>query len=133
MRPRSAGSIIVRASAGTHTLNLLLDSASVASLLTRNGIAASAAAPAALAKRVDYLHVLRALPLRLTVQAGSVQLGLGSLASVGVGDVIRLDAAIDAPVAVLGSDGQALLHAYLGQSDGQVALELSGRAAPHST
>lgn len=129
---RGAGAMLLRLRIGKQELCVLLDGACGAALAARCP-APAAPGRAALAP-LNYLHALRALPLRLPVQAGSVELGLGSLATVVVGDVIRLDTPIDAAVAVLAPGRQALLQAYLGQADGFIAVELSGRdGAPAQT
>lgn len=119
---RGAGTLLLTIRIGAATLRCLLDSAAVARLAPARVVAArTPLAP------VNYLKALHATPVRLPVRVGQAQLGLGALMSVAVGDVIRLDCAVDAPVDVLGPHGGPLLRAYLGQTQGAVAVEIDSR------
>ncbi|PHV05342.1 hypothetical protein CSQ96_20815 [Janthinobacterium sp. BJB412] len=73
---------------------------------------------------VDHRRLLAGLPLRLPVAVGGARLGLGTLMSLGVGDVIRLDTAVDRPLSVSGPSGAVLFDGYLGLSGNKIALEV---------
>jgi flagellar motor switch/type III secretory pathway protein FliN len=118
---RGAGSLCVTLAIGAASARILLDSASVAALAPPAPAARPALAPLKLFK------VLAPTPVRLPVRLGQAELGLGALMSVAVGDVIRLERAADAPVEVLGPHGGALFRAYLGQTQGMVAIDIDGR------
>jgi hypothetical protein len=117
---RGAGTLCVTVVVGAARCRILLDGAGVAAF------APAAPAREALAP-VALLKALHATPVRLAVRLGQAELGLSALMSVAVGDVIRLGRAADAPVEVLAPDGSALLHAYPGQTQGMVAIEIDGR------
>lgn len=82
-------------------------------------------APPAALPALDYVALLAPLPVRLPVELGRVEVDLGSLVNLGVGDVIRLDVAADRPLGVKGPAGKILFDGYLGLSDGMVALEVA--------
>lgn len=82
-------------------------------------------APSAALPSLDYMALLAPLPVRLPVELGRVEVDLGSLVKLGVGDVIRLDVAADRPLGVAGATGKILFDGYLGLSDGMVALEVA--------
>lgn len=118
---RGAGCVLVQWRIGAVACRCLLDSAAVALL-------APGAAPArATLVPVNYLKALHGTVVSLPVRLGQAELGLGALMSVAVGDVIRLDCPVDAPVDVLGPAGGALFRAYLGQSQGAVAVDIDSR------
>lgn len=120
---RGAGTLLVTISIGAADWRCLLDAASVALLAPAAG-QAQARAPLA---PFNYLKALHATPVSLPVRLGQAELGLSALMSVAVGDVIRLDCAVDAPVEVLGPHGGPLFRAYLGQTQGMVAIDIDGR------
>lgn len=116
-----AGTVQVELRLGRETLRCLLDARCVAALA-----AVPKVHPAPLPK-LDYLRVLADTALALPVEIGGATLGLGSLMSVGVGDVIRLDASIDALALVRGPDGAGLFQAYLGRRGELAAIEIANR------
>lgn len=116
-----AGTLLVQLRLGAASCRVLLDSASVA-LLAPSTAPARAPLPA-----LDYLKALHATPVRLPVRLARVELGLGALMSVAVGDVIRLHCPVEAAVDVLGPAGDPLFRGYLGQIDGTVAVDIDSR------
>ncbi|MFC4161864.1 FliM/FliN family flagellar motor switch protein [Chitinimonas lacunae] len=74
-------------------------------------------APAALADS------LRSAPLRLAVDLGEVNLTLGQLQSLGLGDVLCLGTPLERPLEVR-AEGQPFCRAQLGASDGHRAVAL---------
>lgn len=65
----------------------------------------------------------------LRLELAAVELDLGSLQSLVLGDVIPLPHRLDQPLQVLAEDGRPLCTAYLGQQQGMRAIELFRSAA----
>ena len=70
------------------------------------------------------MPALASQPLRLTVELGQVELTLGQLESLHVGDVIRLDKHLDDTLLVQGLDGSAVCLAHAGRHDTHRAIEV---------
>jgi flagellar motor switch/type III secretory pathway protein FliN len=70
-------------------------------------------------------HASGNVALRLTVEAGQADLSVGNLLTLAVGDVIRLNRSIDAPLAVCGPGGQRLFDGHLGKAGDVMALEVA--------
>ncbi len=121
----ASGAVLIALRIGRAQCFGVLNHSAVQSLLRqaemRGLLPAGAAVPLA---GVDHHRLLANLPLRLPVAVGGARLGLGTLMSLGVGDVIRLDAAVDAPLSVSGPSGAVLFDGYLGLSGNKVALEV---------
>lgn len=122
----ASGAMLVELRLGRQVCHGVLSGTAVQALARQAGLrgllrpAPSAALPA-----LDYMALLAPLPVRLPVELGRVEVGLGSLVGLGVGDVIRLDVAADRPLGVTGPAGEILFDGYLGLSDGMVALEVA--------
>ncbi|ATQ74328.1 hypothetical protein CR152_07255 [Massilia violaceinigra] len=116
---QGGGALLLRVRLGKQALDCLLNAEAVSAL------APAPDQPVAALAALDYLQVLRAVPVTLTVRAGGARIGLGNLMTAGAGDVIRLDNSVDDTVTLVGPGGNALFEAYLGQRDGMVAVELS--------
>ncbi len=67
---------------------------------------------------------LRHCNVGMLVTVGKLQLRLESLASIGVGDVLRLDRRLDEPALVTVDDGTPLCNGYLGSNGPHRALSL---------
>jgi hypothetical protein len=65
----------------------------------------------------------------LRLELAAVELDLGSLQALVLGDVIPLPHRLDQPLQVLAEDGSPLCAAYLGQQQGMRAIELFRSAA----
>jgi flagellar motor switch protein FliM len=63
----------------------------------------------------------------LPVAFQAVDVDLGNLLTAAVGDVIRLGAALDAPLQLQAPDGRSLLPAYLGRIGDSIAIEIAPR------
>lgn len=74
---------------------------------------------------IDLKKKLSGTPLSLQVELGSTEVDIGSLLTLQVGDVIRLDSTIDRPLAVIGPEGRKVLNGYLGKQDGNMAIEVA--------
>lgn len=72
--------------------------------------------------------VCAGLPVRLPVQVGSAEVDLGSVAALGVGDVIRLDTPLDAPIQVKTAEGRSMFMAYPGRSGDGLVIEVAAGA-----
>lgn len=122
---RGSGAVLVQVRVGGETLQCLLNDGAVCALA---GI--SRVTPLALAKAlpaVDFKAALTRVPVALPVHIGAADVALGSLLTLGVGDVIRLDTCADLPLTVHAPGGAALFGGYLGKADQSVALELVRR------
>jgi flagellar motor switch/type III secretory pathway protein FliN len=98
-------------------VELVLGAAQVATLLP----------PAAAPARQPGTRIADALGggrLTLKVLAGEVQLELGLLQTIAIGDVIKLDTRIDQPLQVVNEDGARLCGAFLGSCDGRKSVQL---------
>lgn len=117
---RGSGAMVARLALGRCECHLLLDGVAVQALL-----APAAALPALPA--VDVAPSIATVPVSLRLDAGTARVGLGALLALAPGDVIRLDLAADAPLALGTLSGQPLFKAYLGRSGDGLAVELVHR------
>jgi hypothetical protein len=122
---RASGAVLLALRVGRAACFGVLNHAAVQSLLRqaelRGLLPAASLAPLV---AVDHQRLLAGVPLRLPVAVGGARLGLGTLMSLGVGDVIRLDTAVDRPLGVNGPSGAVLFDGYLGLSGNRIALEV---------
>lgn len=121
---RGAGVLALRLSIGKQSMYVLISQTAVSGIVGRIGLAVERLTPLA---AVDFHHALHDIRLRLPLEIGRAEVGLGSLMMLGVGDVIRLDTLADHPMTVMGPAGTALFDAYLGLADQNVALEVVRR------
>ncbi|SFV16640.1 FliM/FliN family flagellar motor C-terminal domain-containing protein [Pseudoduganella namucuonensis] len=119
----ASGAVRVDVRLGKQACTGVLNHAAVLALCASQAGAASPA-PLAPLKPVDRARALGHLPLRLQVDAGRAEVGLGSLLALGVGDVIRLDTLADQPLAIKGPDGRVLFGGHLGTLEKTIALEI---------
>lgn len=70
-------------------------------------------------------HALESQPVRVEVVAGEAELLLQELATLAVGDVVRLDRNIAQPLQLVISGGEAISAAHLGAAGDQKAVQLS--------
>jgi hypothetical protein len=118
---RGAGAVLLLVQAGRHESRVLLNDACVRALLAP----AKPAAGAPLAA-VDYWRAVAEADVTLDLTIGAAKVGLGNLMTLAVGDVIRLDAAVERPVSLTARGGAPLLAAYLGKTGDQIAVEITG-------
>jgi flagellar motor switch protein FliM len=89
----------------------------------------AAPAPAGgLERRIEALGTVEDSHLRATARLGEVELTVGDLASLNVGDVIQLDTRTNEPVKLELAGTGTVLDASLGTIAGQPALQIRGRA-----
>ncbi|WP_211473819.1 FliM/FliN family flagellar motor switch protein [Collimonas humicola] len=96
----------------------------VANLLGADKKETLPAAPAASDALVPLHKALSRQQTSLRLELSAVELDLGSLQALVVGDVIPLPHKLEQPLAVIGEDGKLLCGAYLGQQQGMRAIEL---------
>lgn len=122
---RASGALLVTLRIGRHACHACLSHALLQVLAQQarqhGQLATASQAPLA---PLNYAALLAPLPVQLPVELGRVELGLGSLMGLGVGDVIRLTAPAEQPLPVSGPGGQILFAGYLGLQDDSVALEI---------
>lgn len=105
----------------TFTLSCLFDHAAVRALQTPPA-ATVAAAPG----KLSLTRALRDVAVTLPVSVGEAEVDLASLSALTVGDVIRLDAPVQAPLKVRAACGAPLLEVFLGCVGRHVAVEVVG-------
>lgn len=98
----------------------VLSGEALAAFVTRKPLAPLPALPS-----LRMMQVLRDVPLRLSIDAGSAQVGAGSLLNCGPGDVIRLDSCADQPLSVRAPGGDLLFYGFLGRIDDHTAVEVT--------
>lgn len=71
----------------------------------------------------------------LRAELSPCELDVSTLQGLQVGDVLRIDHSLDAPLTVRDANGRAVFHGFLGRSRGFKAVELAGDAGalPHAT
>lgn len=115
-----SGAAYIALSIGKFTLRCVLDGTTVRTLAAP--VPAARLAPL---QRLDYRKALQTTAVSLPVDIGRADVGLGSLMTLRVGDVIRLDRSAELPLAVRGAQGSILFSGYLGSDNGQLALTIA--------
>ena len=130
---RWSGAIVVQLDWFGATLSLLVDGATVANLVRAGGARRAPAPRRSDAAPVPVLGAIADAKLRLEVRCGGAGIDLGSLVSLRVGDVLRLDHRLDEPVAVAAAgasfDAAPLCRAWLGRAQAGLGVELT-RSSP---
>jgi hypothetical protein len=121
-----SGALVVSVRLGGEVLSCLLNDAAVQGWGTQGASGGSAAAAPPLAP-VEVRGALAPVPVALPVAFQAVDVDLGNLLTAAVGDVIRLGAALDAPLQLQAPDGRNLLPAYLGRIGDSIAIEIAPR------
>jgi flagellar motor switch/type III secretory pathway protein FliN len=70
------------------------------------------------------LSLLATRAVRVVAQLGEAEIDIGTLQSLAVGDVIKLDTRVDQPAQIFSTDGTPLCHGHLGTRDGHKSLQL---------
>lgn len=78
-----------------------------------------------LAPLENIMPIVRTKPMKLSAILGEAEIDIGTLQSISIGDVIRLDIPIDKPTQLFTSEGIPLCKGYLGASDEFKSLQLS--------
>jgi hypothetical protein len=114
---RGSGAVLALINLDGQTVGCLLEHASAEALATTQPAALPRLAAVDLPKAARHAHVSVALTV------GQAQVGAASLLALAVGDVIRLDAPVDQPLAVHGTEGQLLFGACLGRQGSAKVFE----------
>jgi hypothetical protein len=121
-RPGS-GAVCVTVALGRARVGMLLDDACVRHLL---GVRTDEALPRL--GKVAFGKALERVPVTLTVRAGDVELGAGTLLGVGVGDVIALPLALDAPMSIALAGGAEICKGFIGRRGNRLAVEIANKS-----
>jgi flagellar motor switch/type III secretory pathway protein FliN len=116
-----AGALMIRIECKPLQLRLLLPGSLSAAYL--RGAETARASPSA-APLENPLSMLATRSVRVAAQLGEAEIDIGTLQSLAVGDVIKLDTRVDQPAQLLSADGTPLCHGYLGTRDGYKSLQL---------
>ncbi|NRR31456.1 FliM/FliN family flagellar motor switch protein [Oxalobacteraceae bacterium] len=123
---RGSGAVLLVLRLGRQLCHGVLSEAAVAALAQQARLRGNLAEPVAPALApCNLARLLAPVAVRLPIEIGRAQVGLGSLMGLGVGDVIRLDSPADRPFPVTGPTGAPLFGAYLGLSGTDMALEVA--------
>lgn len=116
----ASGYVRVRLALRRAWLRVLLDGECVRRLLDFG-------APEPLAKlgSVPLRKALDHIPVALTVKAGEVEIGAGTLLTIGVGDVIALPVPLDGSLSVDLPGGAQLCRGYIGRHGDSLAVEIA--------
>lgn len=120
----ASGAVQICITVGKQDLVCMLNDEACQNLLKHLGVTAEKLKPL---PKLHYLHILRDTPVRLPVEIGQAEVSLSNLMSVGIGDVIRLETSVDAPVRVRGPGGEDMFSAYLGKVQDRIAIELTSQ------
>lgn len=126
---RWGGSVVIETPWFGTTWRLLLDATAVRGLLRALNLRRPVPVVVARGAPSPVLRALSAIPVYLQVRLAPVDIDLGSLMALVVGDVLQLDHAVDAPAFVVSPDAAIdavpLCHGWLGGRDDRAAIELA--------
>lgn len=115
-----SGAVLARLVLGGHACDILF-------ALPTAWLPALPVAKPRLPAPVPRSSALGKLAVHLQVEAGRSEVALGNLLMLAVGDVIRLDHSIDAPLQVFAPKWEHVFDGYLGKRGERMALELVPR------
>ncbi|HYD78313.1 MAG TPA: FliM/FliN family flagellar motor switch protein [Paucimonas sp.] len=115
---RGSGAVSATIKLGDQTLFCLFDHGVVHAVAERPAIRQPGIVP------VKLNEAVRGVRVSLPVVVGQVEVDIGSLLTLSVGDVIRLDTQVYQPAIVSNEAGTRLFGGYLGASEGELALEV---------
>lgn len=118
----ASGAITAVIRIGNAALTVILDDACLRQNVPAHTVSASDALRAT--KRGSLLGNVQ---ITLQVELGKAQVEAGSLLMLSPGDVIRLDSAVDQPLPIFNSEGQAMFAGYLGASGKSMVIEVAGK------
>lgn len=115
-----SGAVLARLVLGGHACDILF-------ALPTAWLPAQPVAKSRLPAPVPRSTALARIEVHLQVEAGRSEVALGNLLMLAVGDVIRLERSIDAPLQVFAPKGEHVFDGYLGKRGERKALELVPR------
>lgn len=116
----ASGAVLVQIQFGDRSIAILMNHSCLTSIVPEAPVASGSATPL-----MSLAQALTEVPVVLPIEIGRVELDVASLISLGIGDVVRLPASVDAPLEIRNENGTALFNAYIGKRDGLVALEVA--------
>lgn len=119
----ASGALLVRIKLGEQTVTCLIDHECV-----RTAAGHTAAKPAEPIVRGARQGAFNKIPVTLPIEIGQVEVDVGNLLTLAVGDVIRLNTSVDRPLSVYGPGQQVLFNAHLGALEGKIAVEVVRRS-----
>lgn len=126
-----SGALAVQIRFGSAVCVCVLDDGAVRSVLALAGHRAPAPLPPLVP--VHLPAALGQVALRVPVVIGAAAVELGSLVTLAVGDIVRLDSLVEQPLSISGPDGRRWFHGHLGTVEASLAIEIAGNvqsAAP---
>jgi len=119
-----SGAVCLSVALGRARVGLLLDDACVRHMRGARSVGAlPQLGKIALGKALDRT------PVALTVRVGDVELGAGTLLSIGVGDVIALPLGLDAPMSIALARGPELCKGFIGRRGDRLAIEIANKSS----
>lgn len=127
---RWTGAVLLRLAIGEQVLWLALDADAVDGWLKASGFEQALPASGGTAPLTPLPVALRDAAVDVRVELRTVDVALGDLMTLALGDVIQTQHAIDSPMQILvgttgGASATPLCHAYLGMRDGARAVVLA--------
>lgn len=121
----ASGAVSAVVSLGRARMRLILDDACVRAML---GVGPGAVAALPALGKVALATTLASTPVALTVRAGDVELGAGTLLSIGVGDVIASPLRLDAPLSLALPGGREVCKGFIGRRGHHLAVEIAAQS-----
>ncbi|HYD61591.1 MAG TPA: FliM/FliN family flagellar motor C-terminal domain-containing protein [Noviherbaspirillum sp.] len=119
----ASGALLVRIKLDEHTIVSLLDHGCMRAEAGYAG--AKSVAPI---QRDAVNRAFGRIAVTLPVEIGEVEVDVGSLLTLAVGDVIRLETSVDQPLTVFGPERKPLFDAHPGVLEGKIAVEVVRRS-----
>lgn len=116
----ASGAVWTQIQFGDRSIAFVMNYACLVSIVPEEPAVSASATPL-----IGIAQALTDVPVVLPIEIGRVELDVASLISLGIGDVVRLPASVDAPLEIRNESGSPLFNAYLGMRDGLVALEVA--------
>jgi flagellar motor switch/type III secretory pathway protein FliN len=119
-----SGAVVLDLTAPRTVLHLLVQGDAVAAWLEERSPARGASSVHGSAQLGSMLDRLDPVPCTVAVELQPLELTLGTLRGLRIGDVVQMDHRLDAPL-LARADGQVICGTFLGQSGGRRAIELA--------
>lgn len=119
---QGSGAVLVSLKVGSLTLQFLMPEKQCLDFLRASN--PSAKRKTTLPPLEQALAQIQNKPIKLSAFLGEAEIDIGTLQTISIGDVIRLDTPIDKPVHLATETGVSLCKGYLGTSDNHKSLQL---------